>query len=278
MTTFQSIVYATLHGVAQFVPVSAAAHHKLVSYLFGWPEPPVSLLMAMTIGATLALLVQIRHDWISVLASGIRSLVTWKKPMTIDERMPFFILLGIIPLAVARLYFPPQWLEATQSPLAAAAILAAGSLLLMWGDRRSRQNKRLLDWNWKDALILGFFQTLAAIPTIGLLTPAYSMGLLRNFSREAAWKFTLFILLGLLGLEILQLWPQVQWSGASPGADLSWLSFGAAIAVSTVIGYLTIGAFLNVVQNLALTRIAFYRIVVSGGVAGVFWLRATVLS
>ena len=33
MTTFQAVIYAIIHGISKFLPLSAKAHHILVPYL-----------------------------------------------------------------------------------------------------------------------------------------------------------------------------------------------------------------------------------------------------
>src|SRR4051812_31888911 len=98
MTTFQAIVYGILHGFTEFLPISASAHRILLAYVMGWTEPSGAFLGALSVGSALALLAYFIHDWLSMLSSFLQIIIYWKKPMTLDERMPLFITLSTLPI------------------------------------------------------------------------------------------------------------------------------------------------------------------------------------
>src|SRR4051794_11037055 len=82
MTTFQAIVYATLHGISEFLPISSKAHHILIPYLIGWQPPPEQFFGTLAIGSSLALLIYFRHDWASMISCFLQVLIYRKRPMT----------------------------------------------------------------------------------------------------------------------------------------------------------------------------------------------------
>src|SRR6188768_4265884 len=104
MTLFQAVVHSVLHGFAEFLPISVSAHHSLLAYVLGWPAPAGAAMGAMGLGASLALLVHFRHDWASMISSFLTVLIYRKKPMTLDERLPIFILVATLPVLGAWYY------------------------------------------------------------------------------------------------------------------------------------------------------------------------------
>src|SRR4051812_7555339 len=117
MTTFQAILYAIIHGFSDFLPVSATAHHKLVAYLVGWPEPAGPMIGALSLGSLLALLVYFRHDWASMISCFLQVILFRKKPMTLDERLPLFLTLSTLPAVAGWYYFGDSVEQMAWTPL-----------------------------------------------------------------------------------------------------------------------------------------------------------------
>src|SRR5688500_4363467 len=105
MTTLQAVIFAILQGFSEFFPVSAAAHRKLLAYFVGWPEPSGDFMGALYLGSFLAVFLFFIHDWASLLSSLIQVIVYRRKPMTLDERLPFFLILSALPVGFAWYYF-----------------------------------------------------------------------------------------------------------------------------------------------------------------------------
>src|SRR4051812_25205427 len=165
MTTFQAILYAALHGFTEILPIGAAAHRMLLSYLTGWSEPSGPLLGAFSLGSALAILVYFIHDWASMLSCFLQVLIYRKKPMTLDERMPLFIGLATLPVAGIWYYFHEEITTRLDfSPLVIAMTLAGFGALLWFSDSMSRRNKNMYDWNVIDSLVVGVSQVAALIP------------------------------------------------------------------------------------------------------------------
>ena len=110
MVLFQALVVAFFFGVTAFLPVAPEAHPLLLAYATGWGEPSPDLLAALALGAFLALLFSFRHDWASIVSSCLRMLFFRKRPRTLDEYMPLFLIVSSIPYAVARVYLTPEFL------------------------------------------------------------------------------------------------------------------------------------------------------------------------
>ena len=221
MTTFQAAVFGAIHGFAEFLPISANANRNLVAYLLNWQAPGSVFVGALSLGAFLSILIYFRHDWASIVSCFVQVILFRRRPMTLDERLPFFILLATFPVAIAWYYFSGRLGQFHWTPLLTAATLAASGLLLWFFDSFSRKNKKMLDWTGGSAFFVGIFQLGALIPGCGRQTAALSASLLRNYSREAGARFAFFAAAPLLAASAYLHLRGVSLHLPEPALDLS---------------------------------------------------------
>ena len=276
MTTFQAIFLAIVHGFTEFLPISASAHERLVPYLLSWSDPPEALLAALSMGTALSVLVYFIHDWASIISSFLQILIFRKKPMTLDERLPLFLFVSGIPLALGWFYLRPL-IEGSAdwaNPSLVAGVLAVGAFPLILAERRSRKNKGMFDWNGLDALLVGITGLLMFVPGCGKPEALMPGALVRNYNREAAGKFAFFVMFPVLVVSAyLHLHEMGFHLHGAPSPDLSWLSFGVALVVSFFSGLLAIGGLMKHIQRNGFGQYAVYRLALAAVTGGVFWLR-----
>jgi undecaprenyl-diphosphatase len=274
MTTFQAIVLSVINSFAEFLPISASAHHILVPYLLDWPMPSGAFAGALALGTLLSLLLYFIHDWASILSSFIQMILFRKKPMTLDERLPLFIFVATVPAAIAWYYLGWIMEKFADNPGLTAASLAAFGALLWFANSFSRKNKGMFDWNWLDSLLIGLGQAAMVVPGFDRLTGALSIGLLRNYNREAAAKFTFFAAAPLLAASAFKNLHELNLHSPSPMPDMTWLTFAVTIIVSALAGLLAIGGFMKQIQKKGFGQYIFYRCLLAAGTGIVLWLRA----
>ena len=272
MTTFDALIHAVVQGFTVFLPVSADAHQRLLQFFFnGLPGVSPELQAAISLGTLLSLLFFFRHDWFSILSSLLQVIIFRRKPMTLDERMPLFLMIATIPLAVAYKYGSPYLAGFEPTPTILAGILFAVGVLLWIADRWSRQTKHMMDWNWKDSLILGLVQIFSLIPGMGRQAPVLIAALFRNYSREAAAKFVFFSLLPILMAQTTFALGEAEVSAAASSGALSWLSFSLALVVSLLSGLLAIGGLMKSLRLKNFQGFVFYRTIIAVGTLVVFF-------
>ena len=274
MTTFQAIVYGALHGFTEFLPVSSAAHRLLLSYVTGWTEPSGPFLGALSLGSTLALLVYFIHDWLSMVSCFIQVVIFRKKPMTLDERLPLFITLTTLPIAVIWYYFHDSLAaHLDNAPWVIAATLAGFGLLMWFSESMSRKSKNMYDWNAVDALVVGATQVAGLIPGCGRMAGALTGGFFRNYSKEAVAKFSFYAAIPLLAASSAIHLRGMSFRDATPMMDLSWLSFGVALVIAFFSSLLGIGAFMKHIHRGGMAQYAVWRILVAAGIAGFYFMK-----
>ncbi len=157
--------------------------------------------------------------------------------MTLDERMPFFLVIATLPVIVLGPTLSRAIDAASWPPLAWLGVLAGGAGVLALADRASRKNRRWVDWNWMDAAIVGLAQGLALVPGFGRIEAVWLAASVRNYTREAAYPFACYALLPLVTLDLIQLSPVASLSEGAP-----WWHDVTVIVIACLTGLAALGA------------------------------------
>jgi len=244
MTLFQALIYAALHGFTSILPVSLEAHSALLAHISGWSPPEGSLLGAMHLGCTLALFIFFIHDWASMISSLLQVIIYRKKPMTLDERLPFFLALATIPVLIGyQLNITALLPEGLGQPVAVAVLLAAGGLFLSFAESMGKKNKTMFDWTILESLAVAAGNLLALIPGAGRMTGSLAFATLRNFNREAAIKFSL-----LAGFPVSLYWT-IQILGEHGTGGSGWTEILYFAATTLVAGLATFLGMLGISKS-----------------------------
>lgn len=273
MTTVQAVVYAIVQGFSSFLPISSDAHQVLLPFLTRWSPPDGPLEGALAMGCLLSLLIYFRHDWASMISCFLQVILFRKRPMTLDERLPFFILIATLPLGIVSYYLGSRPLQWQPSPMAVAIALGAFGAPLWLADSLSRKSKGMFDWNWIDSSIVGVLQVGTLVTGLGPLTATLTAALFRNYNREAAIKFAFFAMAPILGAEAFRHLHQTDFHAAMPMPSLSWLSFGVALVVTFFVGLLAIGGLMKQIQHKGMGQYVAYRWVFALGCVALLFYR-----
>lgn len=270
MTTFQAVVTAVISVFSEIFPVAPAAHEFFLDHFFGWSPPSELLRSALYLGLGSSLVLYFRHDFLSHFSSFLQIVVYHRKPMAIDERMPFFVALSATVSITAWFFLRNQVPTLEEQPVIYASIFMASGLLPWFLDGYTRKNKNHYDWNWVDALLLGIFQSTAILPWVGRTTGALTITFFRNFSREGASKFILYSATPLMIAMCLTHWKANGFQTAGEG--VSQLTFFVTTVTSCLAGFFFIHSFLRQIPKVGVKRYAIYRIVLGAAfLAHYFW-------
>lgn len=274
MTTFQAIIYGIIHGFTEFLPVSANAHRLLLPYFLGWPEPSGPIAGALALGTLMSVLIFFRHDWLSMLSCFLQVLIYRKKPMTLDERLPIFLVLTTIPTAF--LWHSAQsslFLNEWTNPIWILSGLIFFSIPLWLLESFNKRNKSMFNWNWLDCLIVGITQATQFFPGSGSVDGGLIGAFFRNYNREAAVKYVFLSTAPFLATKAIIELRQINFHASSPTYDVSWLSFSAALLMATLTGLLTIGGFTKQLQRKGVGQYIAYRLLLAIAVGATYWFR-----
>lgn len=267
---WKAVVLAVVEGVTEFLPISSTGHLILVETFIRLTDDAAfnnAFMIVIQLPAILAVLVYFWRD-------------LWPFAGTGQRRRELFTLWGKILFAVApALALGPildDFLERYLfAPVPVAAALFIGGIILIVLERlRHRVTyEAVTDITWRVALFIGVFQCLAMIPGTSRSGATIVGAMLLGASRPAAAEFSFF-------LAIPTLFAATAYSLMKHGVAFTsdqWVLIAAGSAVSFMVAYAVIAAFMRYIRQRSFAVFGYYRIVLAGIVlaAAVFgWIVA----
>jgi len=271
MTLIESLLLAVIHGLSRFIPIAGDAHERILEQLLGWPTTDLLWKSSFALGSLLALLVFFIHDWASILSSFIQVIVARKRPMTFDERFPFFLIFFSVLPGGGYWYLKeqqgidPENLLPSHSNLILAAGLFAGAILLLIGERWSKKTRGLFDIDLMDSTVFGAGQCLAALPGITGSLGMSVMSLLRNYHLEAATKLIALFSLPMISFEAGRMLSALDWSARTPFGETTWLQWALSVLVAGAATFVSLRVFTDQIRKSGFGRWVAYRILLGTG-------------
>jgi len=218
LSFFRAIVIGLIQGVTELFPVSSLGHSVLVPYVLGWKtlvsgqgaseSPYLAFIVGLHCASALALLAFYWRDWVRLISAFFRTLRT-RKIETSEERLAWLIVIATIPAGLIGLVAEHKLRVLFSKPLAAALFLIVNGLILFAGERirlrsevralAARQGtepdggRRLETLDFKEAGIIGFFQSAALLAGISRSGVTMVGGLVRGLDHEDAVKFAFLL-------------------------------------------------------------------------------------
>jgi undecaprenyl-diphosphatase len=243
------VVLGIVQGLSEFLPISSSAHLIIVPRVLGWQDPGLTFDVALHVGTLVAVLGYFWRDWLRLLSKAHR-------PSTPDGRLFWYLVLATIPGGAVGLALDSLAETQLRSLLLIAATSASMGLFLWLADLYSRQEKRLTQVKWLDALLVGSAQALAIVPGVSRSGITIAVSRTRQMTRETAARFSFLlstpIIAGAAFYKLRELSPQ----------DITW-PFLAGVAAAGVVGALAIGLLLQYLRRSGFGIFAVYRLLLS---------------
>ena len=257
MDSFQSFILGVIQGITEFLPISSTAHLVLVPWLFSWSDYGLPFNIALHLGSLLAILIYFRHEWKRIISEFIKCTLKGSYKDSNEGRLGLFLVIGTIPGVISGFLFESYASGILRNPLSIAAALVLFGLFLYFADRNTKNEKEIKDMDIKDCLFFGVAQAFAIIPGVSRSGVTVTGGLLRNFKREEAAKFSF-----LLGAPIIA--GATIYESRHFTADI-FMSPGFSIGVisSGVTAYFVIRFLLAFLRKQDFKIFVFYRIILA---------------
>jgi undecaprenyl-diphosphatase len=226
MTMLQALVIAILQGVTELFPVSSLGHAVVLPSLLGWSIDQKSVaflpfLVVLHLGTAAALLIYFWRDWLALFLAffGQGSVVERKA----QWRLLWLIVVATIPAVILGAAFTELLRGIFGSPVAAAVFLILNAALLFAGERLRRQSEgatRMLgDMTWREAALIGLWQSTALLPGISRSGATMVGGLLIGFHHREAAHFSFLIATPIILAAAVHEVPHLLHPGAAAGFD-----------------------------------------------------------
>lgn len=266
MDLLAAALLGIVQGLTEFLPVSSSGHLILARAFFGWDAGRFGLAfdVACHVGTFLAV---IAYYWRDVLAMirAVPAVATGDS--TGPARLVRLIIVGTLPVVVVGLTLADFVEGAARTPVIVGVTLALGAVGLLAAERLGTHERGVDSLSYGDALLIGLAQSVALVPGVSRSGATLTMALLLGVKRPAAARFAFLLSLPAVLAAALKEALELADAGA---ADLPFLLFGVGLAVSAVVGYLTITFFIRYLERHSLDVFAVYRLALAAVTA--IWL------
>ncbi len=261
MTYWQALLLAIVEGITEFLPISSTGHMVIASKLLGMAPTPFTklFLVVIQLGAILSVLV-----------------VYWKR---FFQSIDFYLKLVVafLPIVVVGLTFKKYIDALLESVTTVAVMLLLGGIVLLFVDKWFPQEDPkagghpVTNPSFKEALIIGLFQCLAAVPGVSRSAATIIGGLTQKLTRRAAAEFAFFLAMPTMAAAAAKDVYDYYKDAHQHGVDLSHLFSGTEVkllvignVVAFVVALLAIRLFVGFVAKYGFRAFGIYRIIVGG--------------
>ncbi len=256
MDLLRAAILGIVQGLTEFLPISSSGHLILIPRLFRWEDQGLSFDVGLHLGTLLALLVYFWRDWYGMISTGLADLGRHRFRFAehrFESQLLWMIAAGSVPAAIIGGLFS-GWIEDNlRQPWLIAIMLAVFATVMLITDRVGRHTRPLGEVRLKDALLIGLAQAVALIPGVSRSGATLSMGLYRDFKRDAAARFA--FLLGtpaFVGAALLK-------SKDLAGESAQYAELAVGFAFSLVVGFAVIHFLLGYLRTRSLLPFVVYR-------------------
>ncbi|MDL2284989.1 undecaprenyl-diphosphate phosphatase [Oxalobacter sp. OttesenSCG-928-P03] len=252
----KAFIMGLVEGFTEFLPISSTGHLILAGSLLNFTGEKVKVFeIAIQSGAMLSVCWVYRERLMHVL----RGFSTDPKA----RRFVVNLVIAFVPAALLGVFFSSMIKAVLFSPVPVATAFIAGGLVIMWVERRNRNNPGLAridsvdDMTAMDALKVGFAQAFALIPGTSRSGATIMGAMLFGMSRKAATEFSFFLAMPtLFGASAYSVWKEWHLFSASDIPVFTIGSVGAFISA-----FLCVRWLLRYISTHDFTAFAWYRIV-----------------
>jgi undecaprenyl-diphosphatase len=271
----KALLLGIIEGLTEFLPVSSTGHLIIFGDLMNYTDDKSKVFkIVIQFAAILAVcwdyrarlterLIQAgavsrRYSQVEFARQGVwRSLPAFLK----EDSIRFWtnLLVAFLPAMVLGLLLYKYIKGYLFNPLVVAGMLVLGGLLILYMEKRAYHPRlnTVEDMGWKDALKVGFAQTVAMIPGTSRSGATIMGGLIFGLSRKTAAEFSFFLAIPTMFAatvyDVYKNWAQFSLS------DLP--VFAVGFVASFLAAMVAVKAFIRYVSANSFVPFAWYRIV-----------------
>ena len=255
MSAIEAIILGLVQGLTEFLPISSSGHLRIVPALAGWEDPGAAFTAVIQLGTMAAVLLYFRRDLWSITVTWLRELRTPWKQRSMDSKLGWFIVLGTIPIAIFGFAFKDQIESGARSLYLIGTMLILFSFVMLLAEHVGKRTREIESMGTRDGLAIGFAQALALVPGVSRSGATISAGLMLNFDRAAAARYSFLLSVPAVVLSgLFELRDVGDGGGVGAGATI------IATIAAFISGYAAIAWLLRYLANHTLNIFVAYRI------------------
>ncbi len=268
MSVIEAVILGLIQGLTEFLPISSTGHLTLTGKIMGviskdHPEQWTAFIAVIQLGTLLAVLVYFRVEIWKIIVDFLRDNLTRRKKydeQTLYSKLGWLIIIGSIPVGIIGLGFK-DFIEGafTKNLYVISGSLIIFALVLAYAEKIGKFKKDMKDITWKDALIIGAFQSLALIPGSSRSGSTITGGLFTGLKRDVAAKFSFLLgIPAILASGLLEFYQSLNFLDSDGMVNLI-----VATVVSAISGYFAIDFLLKYLKVHSTRVFISYRIAIA---------------
>ena len=232
-----------IQGVTEFLPVSSSSHLIIISKFVDFQNQNLSIDVSLHIGSFLAVVVYFYKEILNFFK---------------NKELFLKILIASIPtILVGYVLVHTGFINVLRSVEIIGWTTVIFGLFLYFSDKFNLDKNIDINFNYKSAIIIGFFQILSLVPGVSRSGITITAARLLKFKRYDSAKISFLLSLPTLGaVSIFGLTNLI----LSKNIEYSLLNF-ISIFLSFIFSYITIRFFLIYIKKFSLNLFVFYRLV-----------------
>jgi undecaprenyl-diphosphatase len=262
MHPITALLLGIVQGITEFLPISSSAHLTILEHYFQVQGGGLSFDILLHVGTLAALIAYFYKDWLE-MAHAFISPSRYNRP---QRKMLFFLILAVIPGALAGVLLERQAETIFREPARIALLLGGVGLLLVLAEKVARHRRPLDQITLKDALLIGLSQALAIMPGVSRSGITMTTGLFLGFNRRSAAHFSFLLATPIIAGAGLHHIPK--WLKEAGRGDLTLLPAVVGFLAALISSYLTIKYLLRFLQRHTFIPFAVYRVLLAALILG----------
>lgn len=253
------LLLGLFQGFTEPIPISSSGHLVILQNLINMRNEGLDFLILVNFGSLIAVLIVYQKDITRLIQNGLGYILTKDIEKKNDFDFILYLMVGSVPAGVIGLLFG-EFIEVKLDKVWIVGFTLIITGLALWLIRNLRGVKNEGQLSWKDALIIGFSQSVALIPGISRSGATIVAAMLLGMKQETALRFSFLLYIPVsLGTAILSIDTLMDKKISEVG-----IIYGTAFVASIIASYCSLRWFINVMEKGNLKYFAFYCFFVGG--------------
>ncbi len=247
MELSHAVLLSIVEGITEFLPISSTGHMILVSNLLG--------ISSNEFVKNFEIIIQLGA--ISAVA-----LLYWRKLLERKDLWPKLFVAFLPTAIIGKLIYPLIKDVLLENPMVTLVSLFLGGIILIVIEKTKRSSEgfeKIEDVSYKQAFIIGLFQSIAVIPGVSRAAATIVGGMLVGGQRKAAVEFS--FLLAIPTMLAATLYDLYKSDISTTGSELMLL--GVGLVISCTVALLSIRFLLRIIQTNTFIPFGIYRIILA---------------
>lgn len=254
------IVLGLVQGFTEPIPISSSGHLVIIRELFGLEIEGLSFEILVNFGSLIAVCIVYYKDIIRLIKHNIKFIITREIKYKSDFFFVVYLIVATFITGILGLVLK-DYIEAHLSVPIIVGVTLLITGFFLWIIRNLQGNKFDGDITLKDAIIVGFAQSIALIPGISRSGATIVAAMLLGMKQETALRFSFLLYIPVsLGITVLSIDDII----ADPLFSTYFVPHILAFLASIIATYFALKWFMNVMARGNLIYFAIYCFIVGG--------------